>query len=353
VDPIAIVTPFDPQTRAGFSHLLVSEEIRSVFEKEGKTTKIYHYESKKIEEPNILFVGTITASTLAYLSRFLPEKKIVFYATVEGFPIVNPMSLEREVARKIKVVAVSDYVKLCIETAMLQCDGVVHHGIDMGDASYDQRFHDWISDSWVKKDDVVLCVSGNMPRKGLDKFMAACSVVRGARSGTKFILHTGAGSTDIDGLANTLGLDKDCFWFTNAFGVLEQPKMNALYKLAKAYVQPSYCEGFGLPMIEALRFQVPVVAVDAPPFNEIISKGRSGTLIPCTDVKQLVWGNQISLNMHQYRVHDLAGAIVNTLRAGINLKMKKAIASERERFGKHRLYPRLLPYFEEPPAEGG
>jgi len=345
---IGIVTPFQRETRVGFSHLLVADEIRKAWMKEGVAATIYHYESREIKEPNILFVGAITASTLAYLVRFLPDKEVVFYATIEGFPIVNPDSMEKEVAKSIKIVAVSEYSKMCIETAQLPCSGVVYHGIDMDEKTYDEGFVKWVTKSWAKQNHIVLCVTANIPRKGVEKFMVLSSLIRSKRKDVKFILHTGTGSVDIRGNAAILGLDPEYFWYTGAYGVMDEAKMRAMYKLTSVYVQASHCEGFGLPMIEAMRFHVPVVAVDAQPYSEIIKNGKTGTLVPCTGVDPVMWGNEIQFNMHKYNVHEMAKAVEELLDHKKLIRMKKTIAEEKKRFDREETYPALLSYFGEP-----
>jgi len=67
-------------------------------------------------------------------------------------------------------------------------------------------------------------------------------------------------------------------WLTNLYGKLSPTKLNAFYNLCSVCVQPSYIEGFGLPILEAFRFDKPVIAVDAPPFNEVIRQRENGIL---------------------------------------------------------------------------
>jgi alpha-1,2-rhamnosyltransferase len=41
------------------------------------------------------------------------------------------------------------------------------------------------------------------------------------------------------------------------------------YRHAAALLFPSRCEGFGLPLVEAMRYGLPVLASDIPVFREI------------------------------------------------------------------------------------
>ena len=339
---LAIVAAFDPKTAYGYPFYLITQEIQRVFKKNGVSSKIYNFQERKIPEENILFVGTCHGNILTYLTRFLPQKKVVLYGTLEGFPMINPNSVEREVAKQIKIVAFSEYSKMCMESSEIYCDGVVYPGIPMEDRKFDDRFAEWITDSWAKKRPIVLTVVGNMPRKGVDKYMIASKMVQAKRD-VCFILHSGGGALDVRGLAEQLQLND--FWFTNSFGMYPPEKLNALYHVSDVYVQPSYCEGFGMPMIEAMRFLLPVVAVDAQPYSEIVVNGKTGLLISCKGVEGVNWMNQIQLNMHQYSVDDLADAILTLLRYdAVRIKMEKAIARRRKKFDSSIVYPKLLTY---------
>jgi glycosyltransferase involved in cell wall biosynthesis len=61
------------------------------------------------------------------------------------------------------------------------------------------------------------------------------------------------------------GLEKNV---TRIEGVAEHD-MAALYSLADVFVFPSFIEGFGLPMLEAMAAGVPVVAADIPVVREV------------------------------------------------------------------------------------
>jgi glycosyltransferase involved in cell wall biosynthesis len=51
---------------------------------------------------------------------------------------------------------------------------------------------------------------------------------------------------------------------------LTQEELHFLYTHALALVHPSLSEGFGLPLIEAAHFQLPIIASDIPVFRELI-----------------------------------------------------------------------------------
>lgn len=307
--------------------------------------RICNFDDRDIHEQNILYVDVVYSGSLSYLSRFLPGKNVVFYATCEGFPMLDPAGMEKEIAAKTSIVPCSRFVKLCLEGSGLAVEEPVYHGIDMAQKTVDSQFSQWIKDSWSKKSPVVLCVSGNSERKGLDRYMVACKIVseRLRSLEPKFILHSGEGFVNISAAMQSLEL-RD-LWYTSSFGMWDEPKMNSLYSLCSVYVQPSFTEGFGLPMLEAYRFNKPVVAVDAQPFNEIVTDGKTGRLIPCRNVENFKYLDRFMLPMHVYSVEDLADAIVDLLSDADKVsEMSKSIEDAKTLF-RDSNYSKLLDFF--------
>ncbi len=77
-----------------------------------------------------------------------------------------------------------------------------------------------------------------------------------------------AGSTLPDPLADDvarLGLERDVI----LPGWVSDEQLEALYQRADLYVCPSLAEGFGLPVVDALRRRVPVLAHDVPVLREV------------------------------------------------------------------------------------
>ncbi len=56
--------------------------------------------------------------------------------------------------------------------------------------------------------------------------------------------------------------------------------LNEYYRNADVLVFPSHCEGFGIPLIEAMACGIPCVVADTPPMNEIVLDGVTGFCLP-------------------------------------------------------------------------
>ena len=67
-----------------------------------------------------------------------------------------------------------------------------------------------------------------------------------------------------------------------ALGVVDDARLTALYRGARAVVLPSRHEGFGLPALEALAHGTPVLASACGALPEVV--GAAGVLLPADDV---------------------------------------------------------------------
>lgn len=82
----------------------------------------------------------------------------------------------------------------------------------------------------------------------------------------------------LEGLANEQGLVADELILT---GFVPEPDLIALYHLCKAFIFPSWHEGFGLPALEAMCCGAPVIAANTSSLPEVV--GREDALFDPRD----------------------------------------------------------------------
>ncbi len=292
---------------------------------------------------NILFIDTVHNPALKFLKELLPESNVVFYGTTEGHSRIDNESLA--ITKQLKIVAVSNFVRQMLEEIGVPVAGVLHHAIDMNDREVDVEFYKKCK-AKMRNRKIILTVSFNDPRKGLDKLLQAYKMVEEENKDCFLIIHSQPrGYYDLEKQVESLELER--IWLTNLFGQMPLSRLKALYELCTVYVQPSLSEGFGLPILEAFRFDKPVIAVDAPPFNEIIKQMENGVLVPSDGVCWFNYKNRIDFKMHTYSPKDLSRAIVRCVSdQGLMERMRLKIREEKWRWDAYERYPALINYFK-------
>jgi len=303
---------------------------------------------------DILLIETVRRDTLELAEKLLPGSNMVFYGTTEGRSLLDEEN--KRLARDINVVAVSNFVKEMLEEVDVPVAGVVHHGLDMDASEVDSSLFDTLENRFKDKL-VALTIASNDPRKGLDNLFRAQKLVEERIPNSYLVLHSQPKRYydygekryrerhyDLQEIASHLGLERT--WLTNRHGLMTAEEINALYRICHIYVLSSFTEGFGLPILEAFRLNKPVVAVDAPPFNEIVEDGCTGKLIPFKEVRWFNYKNKLLFKMHIYEPRSLAEAMFSLLsNRSLREDMEKKIRERKKRWSIYDLYPKLLNYF--------
>ena len=109
----------------------------------------------------------------------------------------------------------------------------------------------------------LLVVGSLMPRKNIRRLIEAYSTMPDADFDLLIAGITDASFADagLDAFAHTRGVQ----WL----GHVSPEKLNSLYRNATAYINPSLYEGFGIPLLEAMAQECPVLASDIPVFHEV------------------------------------------------------------------------------------
>ncbi|HEY6320625.1 MAG TPA: glycosyltransferase, partial [Thermoanaerobaculia bacterium] len=91
-----------------------------------------------------------------------------------------------------------------------------------------------------------------------------------------------AGHRTFDAWTREMGIHDDVV----APGFVDEQELVALYNAAYLFIQPSRYEGFGLPVLEAMRCGAPVIAGDAAALPEVV--GDAGLLVDPEDPASIV-----------------------------------------------------------------
>ena len=125
-----------------------------------------------------------------------------------------------------------------------------------------------------------LVLGRNQPSKG--HALAVRAFAGAAVAGERLVLgerqHSGRG---LGRLASELGVADRIHWI----GAVPEDDVIVLIQSARALLQPSLAEGFGMPALEAMACGCPVIASDIPPLREVL--GGAGVYVKPGDTIDL------------------------------------------------------------------
>jgi glycosyltransferase involved in cell wall biosynthesis len=160
------------------------------------------------------------------------------------------------------------------------------------DAAYrpitDTAILDAVREKYKLPDQFVLYLGGFDQRKNVPNLLRALTkVAKGLGPECSFVFAGRLPTTvsrlfpDVQGLVKELELTEH----VRFIGEVPEADKPALYTLAGCFAWPSYYEGFGLPVLEAMACGTPVVAGDTSSLPEIV--GNAGFLIAPEDLNHL------------------------------------------------------------------
>ena len=157
-----------------------------------------------------------------------------------------------------------------------------------------------IRESYGIQENYILSLCSIQPRKNLVRLIEAYSCLRGVRSEVKLpqlVLAGKRGWLDRETFRaaerNALGND---LAFT---GYVAERDLPGLYSGALCFVYPSFFEGFGLPVVEAMQCGVPVIAGNRTSLPEVV--GSAGLLFDPFDTQALVKALMRVIDDSEYR----------------------------------------------------
>jgi glycosyltransferase involved in cell wall biosynthesis len=176
--------------------------------------------------------------------------------------------------RATVILAVSESTAVALARAGVEQDRirVTHNGLSSLPDPVDGR---------VRAEDYLLMVGTLEPRKGHDLLLQAVAGAHVSKLGIVFAGPLAGRDSELKAMAAELGiLDR-----LEILGSVDDARLAGLYQGAKILCMPSFGEGFGLPMLEAMAAGVPVIASDLPAAREVTE--GAAVLVPVGDVVAL------------------------------------------------------------------
>ena len=212
---------------------------------------------------------------------------------VPGFRRYLEGAVKRAVARARHVLADSESTRrdlvelLAVEAERIT---VVYPGVESRfQPVREETEREWVKARYHLPDRFILGLSTLQPRKNFEGLIEAFSRLLAAQGSEPGIadLHLviigGKGwmYEDLLSLAERKGFGERVH-FT---GFVEDQDLPAIYTLAQVLAFPSWYEGFGLPVLEAMACGTPVVAANNSSLPEVV--GEAGLLVDAADVEGL------------------------------------------------------------------
>jgi glycosyltransferase involved in cell wall biosynthesis len=113
---------------------------------------------------------------------------------------------------------------------------------------------------------LLLALGNRLPHKNFEGLIEALALVD-ARTRPRLVIPGGNDADPLRSLVNNLGLQD----WVELRGWIDNDDLESLYARATAVVVPSYFEGFGLPVLEAMARGCPVICSDLPVLHEVAS----------------------------------------------------------------------------------
>jgi len=203
------------------------------------------------------------------------------------------------------IVTPSHFVKSCIAEMGVKVREVIPHQVDPNpiiDHAYGKQWRAKFPTS--KK--VLLYNGSQIGRKALPKLRQAINILSQKRNDFVMVFHTDnvrasfhTPANDLEG-ANTV--------VEREFPHLPLPQALAKMFYADIIVHPAVCEGFGLPILEALNMGKILVCINAYGVNEIANPSNS-FMVQTVRYTTLKWNGHIEFKAVDYDPSDLADQI--------------------------------------------
>ncbi len=152
----------------------------------------------------------------------------------------------------------------------------------------------------------VLYVGNAYPHKNLERLITGFQQVNKQWGDTHQLVLVGKKSVWYEKLEDAVGFDSSIV-FT---GFVSDPELNVLYEHASLYAFPSLYEGFGLPPLEAMTHNIPVVSSSASCMPEVLGDAALYFDPESTDdiartLDEVVRNEEIRYTLQQNAKHEL------------------------------------------------
>jgi glycosyltransferase involved in cell wall biosynthesis len=212
---------------------------------------------------------------------FAPAKSVFYFPSDGGGQL--PQGCENILRRMTKSVAMAKFgQQQCKEYYNLDTE-YIPHAVDtnifyrLSEEERNKARHKWgFQDKFV-----VGVVARNQGRKMLDRTLKTFKIFCKDKQNAILFMHTDpydrAGVFDMTAMIQREGLqNRVVFSGMNFFKGFDYKQMNEVYNIMDVFLLTTSGEGFGVPIIEAMACEVPVIATDYTTTPELVTEHNAG-----------------------------------------------------------------------------
>jgi glycosyltransferase involved in cell wall biosynthesis len=254
----------------------------------------------------VISIGTL--NTNIFLTKIaaliMAARRVIAYGVIEGsarkFKPVSDLVNMATRLNKLCIVVPSNYVKTEMQRLGVNVKYVIPHGVDL--EIINSLGKDKIDLPAPDRDVKVLSVFSDLhqARKsmGLYYLLRAWSQLHSSvKRKANLILKVPGGTRQfVNKIASSAGLAKEDYTILDNW--LSRDSLYSLFKSSSVYVHGTLADAFGLPLVESIACGTPVIALNAPPWNEIVDE-KIGWLV---DVEREIMMSRGSLLPYTHRL---------------------------------------------------
>jgi glycosyltransferase involved in cell wall biosynthesis len=186
----------------------------------------------------------------------------VFFIIKKCYQIV----LARAIKNAAMVIAVSQFTKSCVlQRYKIKPEraAVVYEGVTL------KKF-DSLPERSRPTEKIIMYVGRAYPHKNLENLLRSFRIFRRRYKHQDFKLYLIGGKDFFYEKLIRWAKRRNLFYGVIFKGFADDKQLDQIYKRASLFVFPSLVEGFGLPPLEAMAHEVPVISSQNPPMPEIL-----------------------------------------------------------------------------------
>ena len=307
-------------------------KIKETFLKKGyECDLIYYQKTPPSRTPKPKYDLTIWFTPL--LPMYMPVQRrylnigktnlVLNYYVIEG--IVHHMKPYLKWLEWQYIATPSNFAKSCLEEMGIKVKEVIPHQINNPmsiDFQYGKKWR-----SKFPSDKKILLYNGSqIVRKALWKLNEAIKILSARRNDFLMVYHTDNINAPYHTPIRQLNAPNTVI--ETDFCKLSLSQVYGKMYFSDIIVHPAFTEGFGLPVLEALALEKPLVCINAYGVNEIANP-KNSFMVTNTKPSTLEWKGYLTFKIMDYEPRDLADKIEEALDASKDIIDDK-LANARE-----------------------